>query len=169
MRFLVVDESSEFRRMLATMLLARWPSAQIDEWDPRKAGNPAPALVKMNCDAVLLEARPAGGDGLAWLAEIRSSAAAPPVVLIADHGDTHVAIQAMKAGAADFLRRAGLTSHRLARALEDALRQRAAALARIAAVVRPCYRMKITLCWARSRSTSLGSETRYRPLRGPCR
>ena len=55
-----------------------------------------------------------------------SDAQAPPVILIADHGDTHVAIQAMKAGAADFLRKTGLTAQRLTRAIEDALREQEA-------------------------------------------
>ena len=123
MRFLIIDESSEFRRMLATMLRTRWPAAQVDESDPRKNGNPAPALAQASYDAVLLDARPAGADGIAWLAEIRKDPNAPPVVLIADHGDTLVAIQAMKAGAADFLRKTALTPQRLARALEDAMRE----------------------------------------------
>ena len=44
MRFLIIDESSDFRRMLATMLLTRWPAAQVDEWDPRKNGDPAASI-----------------------------------------------------------------------------------------------------------------------------
>ena len=123
MRFLIVDESSEFRRALAAMLAARWPEARADEWDPRQRGNPAPALARERYDAVLLDAQPAGEDGIRWVAEIRRHPQAPPVLLIADQGDTHVAIQAMKAGAADFLRRTDLSPERLARALEDALRE----------------------------------------------
>ena len=123
MRFLIVHESSEFRYALADMLRARWPGAQADEWDPRQRGNPADALARERYSAVLLDSQPAGEDGLRWLAQMRRRPQAPPVVLIADHGDTHVAIQAMKAGAADFLRRTGLTPERLARALEDALRE----------------------------------------------
>jgi FixJ family two-component response regulator/tRNA A-37 threonylcarbamoyl transferase component Bud32 len=126
MRFLIVDESSEFRRVLAGMLRARWPEAQTDEWDPRQRGNPAGMLARERYDLVLLDSHPAGKDGIRWVAEIRKDLRAPPVVLIADHGDTHVAIQAMKVGAADFLRKTGLTQQRLARALEDALREQEA-------------------------------------------
>jgi len=122
MRILIVDESSESRHTLASMLRARWPDAQTDEWDPRH-GNPADALARGRYDAVLLESRPAGEDGVRWVAEIRRRPQLPPVLLIADRGDTHVAIQAMKAGAADYLRRADLTPERLARALEDAMRE----------------------------------------------
>ena len=123
MRCLIIDESSEFRRVLAQMLRARWPEARIDEWDPRQRGNPAGSLAREGYDMVLLELHPAGEDGIQWVAQMRAERHAPPVVLIADHGDTHAAIQAMKAGAADFLRKTGLTQQRLARAIEDALRE----------------------------------------------
>jgi tRNA A-37 threonylcarbamoyl transferase component Bud32/FixJ family two-component response regulator len=123
MRFLIVDQSSEFRGALAGMLRARWPAAQTDDWDPRQRGNPGASLSAGGYSAVLLESHPAGEDGLAWVERIRQDPMAPPVVLIADGGDTHVAIHALKAGAADFLRKSGLTPERLARSLEDALRE----------------------------------------------
>ncbi|MFY9314935.1 MAG: protein kinase [Burkholderiales bacterium] len=123
MRFLIVDESAEFRRALADMLYARWPDAQVEEWDPKARGNPAAALARGGYSAVLLDSSPAGEDGIAWVREIRRNALAPPLLLLADQGDAHVAIQAMKAGAADFLRRTGLSPARLARSLEDAMRE----------------------------------------------
>jgi FixJ family two-component response regulator len=122
MRILIVDESSRFRQELAQMLRARWPEANLEEWDPRRGG-PGTALAGGDCDAVLLEARPAGGDGLAWLAQFRGLANAPPVVLVADQGDSHAALQALKAGAADFVRKSGLTQQGLVRSLEDAIRE----------------------------------------------
>ena len=123
MRFLLVEEPGDFRGALAAMLRTRWPDAEIEEWDPRQRGNPAAALEAGRYSAVLLDAHPAGEDGIAWAAAIRKTWQAPPVILLADHGDTPAAIQAMKAGAADFLRKTGLTQARLARALEDALRE----------------------------------------------
>ncbi len=133
MRFLIVDQSSEFRGTLAGMLRARWPGAQTDDWDPRQRGDPGSNVVAGGYSAVLLESHPAGEDGLAWVERIRRDPKAPPVVLIADQGDTHVAIQALKAGAADFLRKTGLTPERLARSLEDALREHEARRAEQAA------------------------------------
>jgi FixJ family two-component response regulator len=122
MRFLIVDESSGLRHSLAQMLRERWPDAGVDEWDPRR-GDAGAALAEHDYAAVLLDARPAGGDGLAWVAQLRRLANAPPVVLVADQGDSHAALQALKAGAADFVRKAGLTPQGLARALEDAIRE----------------------------------------------
>ncbi|MGH8766153.1 MAG: protein kinase domain-containing protein, partial [Burkholderiales bacterium] len=123
MRFLIVDESSEFRGTLAGMLHARWPDAVLQEWNPRERGHLRAALALSSYNAVLLDCHPVGEDGIRWVAEIRKDLQAPPVILIADHGDTHVAIQAMKAGAADFLRKTGLTAERLARSVEEALRE----------------------------------------------
>lgn len=123
MRILIVDESSESRAALAAMLRARWPDARVDDWDPRKLGNPSGALGRESYDAVLLDARPAGQEGVRWVTEMRANPQSPPVLLVAAHGDMHAAIEAMKAGAADFLRRADLTPERLARALEDAMRE----------------------------------------------
>ena len=123
MRFLIVDESSEFRRLIVEMLRARWPQAQVDEWDPRQRGYPGASPFVEGCDLVLLDLHPAGEDGIHWVAQMRKERKCPPVMLIADHGDTHIAIQAMKAGAADFLRKTGLTQQRLTRAIEDALRE----------------------------------------------
>ena len=123
MRFLIVDESAGFRGTLSDMLRANWPGSQVEQWDPRRQGDPAPLLARESFTAVLLDSHPAGEDGIAWVAKFRRLPGAPPIVLVADHGDTHIAIQAMKAGAADFLRKTGLTPARLKRSLEDALRE----------------------------------------------
>jgi FixJ family two-component response regulator/tRNA A-37 threonylcarbamoyl transferase component Bud32 len=123
MRFLIVDDSAEFRRTLAAMLHARWPEAAIDEWKPHEQGDARAALLQTTYGAVFLDSQPAGEDGIRWVAGIRKDLQAPPVILMADHGDTHAAIQAMKAGAGDFVRKTGLTAERLARAVTDAMRE----------------------------------------------
>jgi FixJ family two-component response regulator/aminoglycoside phosphotransferase (APT) family kinase protein len=123
MRILIVDESSESRAALAGLLRARWPEARLDEWDPRQHGNPADTIARGHYSAVLLQAHPAGEDGIRWLAQIRAHPHAPPVLLVANQKDTHAAIHAMKAGAAEFLCRPDLTAERFARALEDAMRE----------------------------------------------
>jgi len=123
MRFLIVDESSEFRRTLSDMLRTRQPDAQVDEWDPRRQGDPTALLARERFSAVLHGSNPADEDSIAWVAKLRKLPGAPPILLVADHGDTHVAIQAMKAGAADFLRKTGLTAEKLLRSLADAMRE----------------------------------------------
>ena len=126
MRFLIIDESGPFRTALAGMLRWRWPEAQTEEWDPRTQGRPDPSLALERFAAVLLDAEPAGEDGIGWVTQIRRDPTAPPVVLFTEHGGEHLAVKAMKAGAADFLRKPGLTGEQLVRAIEDALREHAA-------------------------------------------
>lgn len=123
MRFLLIDESTAFRAALAGMLRWHWPAAQIEEWDPRTRGNPAGVLPLGAYAAVLLDSEPAGDDGIAWVAQIRKDPNVPPVVLFTEHGGEYLAVKAMKAGAADFLRKPGLTGEQLVRSIEDALRE----------------------------------------------
>jgi CheY-like chemotaxis protein/tRNA A-37 threonylcarbamoyl transferase component Bud32 len=122
MRFLLVDESREFRDVLARMLRARWPTAEIEHWDPRAHGHARLALADGRTSAVLLDTRPAGEDGYAWTAEIRDDPQAPPVLLLSAEGGDALAMKATAAGACALLRKGALSAERLVRALEEALR-----------------------------------------------
>jgi serine/threonine protein kinase len=52
--------------------------------------------------------------------------AAPPVILLTESGGESLALQGLKAGAADFLRKPDLTGERLVRSIEDAVREQEA-------------------------------------------
>jgi tRNA A-37 threonylcarbamoyl transferase component Bud32 len=125
MRFLIVDESREFRSAVAGMLRARWPEAEIDEWDPRERGRP-PVPQRERYAAVLLDIDPADGGALSWMADMLRNPDVPPVLLLAEAPAESLAIMALKAGAADFLRKAGLAGEALVRSIEDAVREREA-------------------------------------------
>jgi FixJ family two-component response regulator len=123
MRFLLVDQSRDFRSAVSGMLRARWPGAAIEEWDPDERGNPQAAVHGAEYAAVLLYIEPQSGDSLAWRVEMLRAPKAPPVVLLTETGGEALAVQGMKAGAADFLRKPDLTGERLVRAIEDAVRE----------------------------------------------
>jgi tRNA A-37 threonylcarbamoyl transferase component Bud32 len=125
MRFLIVDESREFRSALAGMLRARWPEAHIEEWDPRERGRP-PAPHRDHYTAVLLDIDPADGGVLSWMADVLRGPDVAPMLLLADGRAESLAIMGLKAGAADFLRKAGLVGETLVRSVEDAVREREA-------------------------------------------
>jgi len=122
MRFLLVDESREFRDAIARMLRTRWPIAEITEWDPRARGHARLALADGRTTAVLLDTRPAGEDGYAWATDIRRDPQAPPVLLLSTEGGDALAVRALSAGASGLLRKSTLSAGQLVRALEDALR-----------------------------------------------
>jgi len=126
MRFLLVDESREFRDALARMLRTRWPTAEVREWDPRTRGHVRLALADGRTTAVLLDTRPAGEDGYAWVTEIRRDPQAPLVLLLSTEGGDALALKAASAGASGLLRKGTLTAGQLVRALEDALRAESA-------------------------------------------
>ena len=126
MRFLLVDESREFRDAIARMLRTRWPTAEIKEWDPRTRGHPREALADGRTTVVLLDTRPAGADGYAWTSELRKDPEAPPVLLFSVEGGDALALKAAAAGASALMRKSTLMPARLISAVEDALRVDAA-------------------------------------------
>ena len=126
MRFLIVDASPESGSRLAAMLRAHWPSAESEHWNPEERGDPRQALALRDYSAVLLDPHPGDDDGLDWIAQLRRDPGAPPVLLITDRDAERLAVKAIRAGAADFLRRTGLDSARLARSVEAALREQTA-------------------------------------------
>lgn len=126
MRFLLVDDSRDFRSAVAGMLRARWPSATIEEWAPRERGMPGQALPATLYAAILLYVEPEAADALRWMSGVVRAPDAPPVVLLTETGGETLAVAGMKAGAADFLRKVDLTDERLVRAIEDAIREQEA-------------------------------------------
>ena len=167
MRFLIVDPSRDSRSEVAGMLRARWPAAGIEEWDPCERGNPESALRGGGYAAVLMYVEPTASDGLAWMAGMLREAAAPPVILLTESGGENLAVQGLKAGAADFLRKPDLTGERLVRSIEDAIREQEARRAEIADPT-PSFHRTVPLDAQRIGAPLAGDERRipgYRSLR----
>jgi tRNA A-37 threonylcarbamoyl transferase component Bud32/FixJ family two-component response regulator len=122
MRILVIDDSAEFRDQLARSLAGAMPDAELALWDPVAQGKPAVGFDWRRYDAMLLDDTPGPGvDGLAWLREFHLEANVPPTIVLSDTGGEDMAVRAVKAGAADYLRKADLSPVKLAMALKEAL------------------------------------------------
>ena len=97
----VVDDESTVRRSLA--LLLRSAGFAVRDFDRGEAFLRAVAEGTLPFGCVLLDLRMPGMDGLAVQREMAARGAKLPVVVVTAHGDVALAVQAMKAGACDFI------------------------------------------------------------------
>jgi two-component system nitrogen regulation response regulator NtrX len=96
---LVVDDDKGIRDSLKMIL-------EYEKFEVEFAENGKVALAKLDRltpDAVLLDVKMAGMDGIETLQKIRKKQATLPVVMISGHGTIETAVEATKNGAFDFL------------------------------------------------------------------
>lgn len=122
MRLLFIEDSEAERTKIIAQLREAMPEARVEEWPPTARGRPPRDFYWRGYDAVLLSDTPHGEDGLEWLRAFKAAGTGlPPTLLLAGAGGEDHAVRAIKAGAADFLRKSELTGVRLAIALREAL------------------------------------------------
>jgi len=121
MRLLVVDDAIEHARMVVEFLRAgdAWPGAEIGLATTYEQA--LQALTGTLYDVAVLDYRLGTRDGLSLLRELRHNGVDTAVVVLTGHGAEDVAVEAMKAGAADYLSKTNLTVEGLARAVRHAL------------------------------------------------
>ncbi|MCX6596746.1 MAG: sigma-54 dependent transcriptional regulator [Acidobacteria bacterium] len=131
-RIMVVEDEDKLRRVVELQL-------QSAGYDVLLAAHAEAALTLTDrADAVLTDLRLPGMDGLALLDALRRQNAALPVIVMTAFGTVDTAVQAMKAGAVDFLLKPFSIDHLLAvvakalevRALRDENREMRAELGR---------------------------------------
>ena len=102
-RVLVVDDQELFRRGI-TMLLADEPGISvIGEAGDGLAG--ASAAAELAPDVVLLDVRMPRMTGLDLQEKLRERGSSLPIIFITGHGDIPMAVEAMRRGAIDFIRK----------------------------------------------------------------
>jgi CheY-like chemotaxis protein len=119
LRVLVVDDDAVDRMIVRRALARSGVEAVLDE-----AATVLEALALVGgggYDCVLLDYNLPGGDGLTLLRGIRQAGLALPVVMLTGQGGEEVAVELMKAGAADYIAKAALTPARLAQSLRHAV------------------------------------------------
>jgi eukaryotic-like serine/threonine-protein kinase len=122
MRLLLIEDSEADRAKVIAQLREAMPEARVEEWPPGVRGRPPREFYWRGYDAVLLSDAPRGEDGLEWLRTFKSAGTGlPPTLVLAGTGGEDQAVRAVKAGAADFLRKGEMTGVRLAIALREAL------------------------------------------------
>ena len=98
----VVDDEGAVRRSLALLLRSAGFSARAFEFGEAFL-HAVSSTPDMEFGCVLLDLRMPGLDGLEVQRELRARGFTLPVVIVTAHGDVPLAVQAMRAGAADFI------------------------------------------------------------------
>lgn len=131
-RFLIIDDHAEFRDWLGHHLTAEWSEAEVIGHDPSAGPLLPEGLSPSSCDIVLLDHRWPGGTGMELLKELKRRPGCPPVILMTPQGDQTAAVDAIRAGADDFLPKAHLGHEELMATIREALRRGRQATARFA-------------------------------------
>jgi DNA-binding response OmpR family regulator len=122
LRFLIIDDDAEYRQLLRYHLAVEWPEAVIDEHQPSSAGPLPPTLDLADVDLVLLGHPVMSYEDFAFLRLLRKRADCPPVLLFAAHSDEFLAVDALKAGAANFFPKDRVKHQRLIEVVRGELR-----------------------------------------------
>lgn len=130
LRVLVVEDDEEDFILVRDLL--RHSGAVVEVEGANTVESALAKARQQNFDVCLCDYRLGARTGLDLLREFRNQPPLPPVIFLTGQGDEQVAVQAMKAGAVDYLLKSRLTGGMLARALgycvelrrkEEAVRQ----------------------------------------------
>ncbi len=116
---LIIDDSSDFCQLAKRFIQVEWAQAKVDSWDPPTRGRDGLAAALSNYDVVLLDYMLGTDDGLTWLRQLKIDQTCPPIIFLTGHGSEAVAVEAMKLGASDYLRKHDLSKQRLINAISD--------------------------------------------------
>lgn len=122
MRILIVDDDALDRQAARRALSATGLAGEIAEAE--RGDEALERLASEPFDAVLLDFQLPDADGLSVLQEAQSRGIAVPIIVLTGYGDERVAVELMKAGAADYLSKARLSADLLAQSLRHIERLR---------------------------------------------
>jgi signal transduction histidine kinase/CheY-like chemotaxis protein len=128
LRILVVDDDELDRLAVRRCLKQSGIDAGVDE--ASSAAETMRSVGAADYDCVLLDYYLPGDDSLGLLRMLRDSVPGTPVVIFTGQGDEDIAVELMKAGAADYLPKASLSPDRLTSAVRHAREVTQAAIAR---------------------------------------
>lgn len=120
LKLLVVEDDEVDRLALQRALRLAGLGAQIHAVE--READAIAALSTHTFDCVLLDYQLGQGDGLAVLRAAREMGIRTPIIMLTGQGDESIAVELMKAGAADYLPKGKLTPERLQQSLRYAMR-----------------------------------------------
>ena len=138
-RILIIEDEPHIRRLMALAL-------EASGYDVAQAPDGPSGLARFGADgagwdAVLIDQRMPGMDGLETLRRLKAANAAVPVIMVTAFGSIELAVDAMKLGASDFVRKP-LTPDTLRHAVEAAMREPPLAKPSVAPKPKPTPKVK---------------------------
>jgi len=128
-RILIVDRDAKYREWVRLHLSILYPQAAIGTLEPTESNALSALSTGPVCEALVLAADFGTGDeegeppALAQVRALRQSGSAPVLLVLAEQGDELRAVQALRAGATDYLPKRLVTPARLKIALDQALQE----------------------------------------------
>ncbi len=119
---LIVDDDPALLQALPEALRLRMAGVTVDTADSGAAA--LDRIAAREYDAIVIDIKMPGMDGLALLAEIRTRRPDTPVLMVTGHGEHALALQALRGGAYDFIQKPIDRDHFVA-ALSRAMRAHA--------------------------------------------
>jgi two-component system response regulator FixJ len=134
----VIDDDAEVRQSLAFLLSTAGLAVRVHE----TATAFLTALPEIHGGCVVTDVRMPGVDGIELLRRLRAAGTGLPVIVMTGHGDIALAVEAMKAGAIDFIEKP-FDDEVLISSIKSALARRADDRARNARAEEVRQRMKL--------------------------
>jgi DNA-binding NarL/FixJ family response regulator len=122
LRFLIVDDDPDYRQLLRYHLEVEWPDATIEQHHPSASAASLQSVDLAEIDLVLLGHPIAREDRFEVLEALRRRDDCPPVILFATSSDEFLAVDALKAGAANYFPKARVRHQRLVEAIRQEMR-----------------------------------------------
>ncbi len=172
-RLLIVDDSPE-DRALYRRLLAQDAEHAYEFLEAETGEEGLSTALEERPDCLLLDYRLPDVDGLEFLAQLLREERLIPVIVLTGQGNESVAVEAMKAGAQDYLLKGAVSRDRLQHAVQNAIEkvslrakveQRTAELARANDALRTMYDELEILVQQRTAELSIANEELKKEIR----
>ena len=101
LRLVIIEDEEAHFQLIRRAILKDIPEAHISHF--QDAGRFLEHLHQIRPDIILVDYRMPGMDGIEFLNHMQSARSEAPVIMITGQGDERIAVQAMKAGASDYI------------------------------------------------------------------
>lgn len=124
-KVLVIDRSTEFRRILLRFFSQHFPSSKVREYDPKK-GCPDNTFPWHEFDLLIINfTLETNGNGIDWLRTCKTNAHFPAIILTTDKHHGAIAINAFRYGVHDYLNKNELSIPKLKDSIYRAINKHA--------------------------------------------